>query len=325
MGPNRRTEHRKRPAPGLQATAISFPLFFLLMVRCVLPEVGAESTSDAATRVPPRENGSADVSGFGASSTATPPDPAGARAPSSDDASLNAQTDAAVEVNEAMAATPPSTDSETVDAGSREDAQRTPISSTCATPCGLCSECQSQSGVCTALIGRDDPNGCQIEHTCSASGHCLAIDQAMNSFNARNRLMPIEPSSKYAQLITFGEPGTLEELRALFYCETTNTLPLLSIHEVGDDDTVLENWVSAVGVVVLNEDPTGSDQLQAISLAIPLAVKPGDRVALVVTARSPTDFCWLAVNPTHTYDGGALYLDGVRQAGAMVFQALVVH
>lgn len=73
---------------------------------------------------------------------------------------------------------------------------------------------------CAALGGMDDPNGCSGERSCSTTGHCLHIDQQMPVLNRSQRFVQGEPGrdAKFRQVVTFAEPGTLEEVRVLSAC-----------------------------------------------------------------------------------------------------------
>lgn len=320
------------------AVAMAIAFGCLPVARCVLPEVAAQSVQDAAVSptidsvAEPERAATDDTRPLRNAGDSVRPESSRA---ASTEPRANAASVGGAGGDGSTESEPPPLSSALADAGPLGDSmsaagaagtQAEPAESVSCTPqCGLCSRCLAQSGACERIVGEEDPEGCQLDSQCSGAGHCLYIDQAMNSFNARDRFTRLDASSEYAQTITFETAGVLEEVRALFYCERPNRLPGVTVHNVADDGTVLDEWPSAVGVVVLNEDPTQSNKLQAISLATPFAVEPGDRVALVIRALDASDGCWLAINPTHTYDGGVLRLDGARQPGAMVFQALIAR
>jgi hypothetical protein len=166
----------------------------------------------------------------------------------------------------------------------------------------------------------DDPQDCTDGRSCSAAGHCLFIDQQMSVFSRAQRFTRMD--GMFSQVITFSDAGTLEEVRSLLYCEREGQFPAISIRAVGASGEPLEDSVAFTALNLWNGDPQNSDQFQSISLlANPLPVRPGDRVAVTIK----TNGCLLAINPDMPYAGGALYFDGAKHAGAMVFQALVAR
>ena len=143
----------------------------------------------------------------------------------------------------------------------------------------------------------------------------------MTVFDRSNRFTgeDVGRDARYRQVVTFSESGRLVEVRALASC--TGSFPVVTIFAVGPDGTPVDDVLSGTAVQFLNQVPHTSDQLQPAALPRALTVRPGDRVALEVFVIG----CGVAINPKVAYAGGALFINGEKQPGALVFQTLVAR
>ena len=191
----------------------------------------------------------------------------------------------------------------------------------CDRSCGVCETCAADEspGRCIPIEGDSDPGECAEGRSCSISGSCLDIDQQTTLPTRGGWTF----SGAFAQVITFGSAGRLEEIRFSPYCGNSR-LPGVWLETTTDSGEPSGTRVSNGSLV---EQPGGTDWSHTFKLSAPAAVRAQDELALVLQAPAADAGCSV-VTSQDRYSRGRLYSRPPQGAwtledGAIKFLALV--
>jgi hypothetical protein len=195
-------------------------------------------------------------------------------------------------------------------------------SADCETSCGECEVCGKNGETCEAVTGQDDADSCGDTRSCSSKGECLYVREAQTDLGST--LDWAELTQAYAQIVTFGEPTTIREIRLEVSCADSDQLfpPAWIAAASGGIPT---NMIVATANVVY-QAPTEANSFALLELSKVLDEPAGASIALVV---GKTDMsCILRVNKQAPYAHGDLFEQDEQgewtttNKGSMVFQVL---
>lgn len=196
-----------------------------------------------------------------------------------------------------------------------------PSTAACEATCEPCQACGADNKTCEPVTGADDADSCSDTRSCSSLGVCLNISQAQSELGSM--LEYAELTTSYAQVISFSEPASIEEIRLEVSC-TENDQSFPPVWIVAAPGGVPSNNIIATANVFA-QAPTEKNTFALLELSKVLEEPETGPIALVA---GMTDMnCLVRVNSENTYPGGELFMQGTTglwlpSEGSMVFQVL---
>lgn len=191
----------------------------------------------------------------------------------------------------------------------------------CEATCEACQACGADNKTCEPVTGADDADSCSDTRSCSSRGVCLNISQAQSELGSQ--LEYAELTTSYAQVISFSEPASIEEIRLEVSCtENDQSFPPAWI--VAAPGGVPSGNIIATANV-LAQSPTEKNTFAVLELSKVLEEPETGPIALVVGMTAMN--CLVRVNSENTYPGGELFMQSTAglwlpSEGSMVFQVL---
>jgi hypothetical protein len=187
--------------------------------------------------------------------------------------------------------------------------------------CGPCQAC-ADDNKCEPVTGRDDADSCSETRSCSSRGVCLRVSEAQADLGTMLDWATLTTS--YAQVVSFTEPASIEEIRLEVSCsEDDQTFPsvwLAATRGGLPTDTVLAT------ANVLYQSPTATNNFALLELSKVLEEPEAGPIAIVVGMTAMN--CMIRLNKEDPYTGGALFTKDTTTGlwtpseGSMVFQVL---
>lgn len=193
-------------------------------------------------------------------------------------------------------------------------------SADCEQSCGPCQACGEGNTTCAPVAGRDDADSCSDTRSCLSRGECLHISEAQADVGSTQE--SAELTQSYAQVLTFSEPATIQEIRLEVSCnEDDQTFPAVWLAAAPGgipSDTILAT------ANVLYQPPSDSNTFALLELSKTLEEPASGPIAIVVSQTEMT--CSIRLNKQTPYPNGALFTKAsalwTPAEGSMVFQVL---
>lgn len=190
----------------------------------------------------------------------------------------------------------------------------------CEQSCDPCQACGDDHKTCQPVTGRDDADSCNDTRSCSSRGECLHLSEAQADLGTKQD--SAELSNSYAQVLTFSEPATIQEIRLEVSCkESDQSFPAVWL--AAAPGGIPSDTIVATANVVY-QAPTDNNAFALLELSKTLEEPAAGPLAIVV---SKTDMsCNIRLNTEKPYPHGALFTQTATlwtpAEGSMVFQVL---
>lgn len=190
----------------------------------------------------------------------------------------------------------------------------------CEQTCGPCQACGEDNTTCAPIAGRDDADSCSDTLSCSSRGECLHISEAQADLGDTQEYAELTQS--YAQVLSFGEPTTIQEIRLEVSCnENDQTFPAVWLAAAPGgipSDTILAT------ANVLYQPPSDTNTFALLELSKALEEPATGPIAIVVSQTEMS--CIIRLNTQTPYPNGVLFNQTTGlwtpTEGSMVFQVL---
>jgi hypothetical protein len=210
---------------------------------------------------------------------------------------------------------------EPAQAGQGGQGQAGEPSADCEVTCEPCQACGADNKTCEPVTGADDADSCSDTRSCSSSGVCLNISQAQSDLGSM--LEYAELTTSYAQVISFTEPASIEEIRLEVSCTENDTSfpPVWIVAAPGGVPS--SNTIATANV--LPQAATENNSFAVLELSKILEEPDVGPIAVVVGMSEMN--CLVRVNSENPYPGGGLFMQSTAglwlpSDGSMVFQVL---
>lgn len=192
---------------------------------------------------------------------------------------------------------------------------------TCEGSCGECEVCSTNGEMCEPVTGRDDADSCGDTRSCSSKGECLYVREAQTELG--KTIEWAELTQAYAQIVTFAEPTTIQEIRLEVSCADSDELFPPAWIAAASGGIPTSTIVAAANIVY--QSPAETNSFAMLELSKALDEPAGASIAIVV---GKTDMsCVIRVNKQAMYAHGELFAQNEQgewtaNKGSMVFQVL---